>query len=117
MAERVGRLHRHSLPENRNLEVRDEVFACEDCGTQFFVEENTESGYSKSPKKWVELNSSPYSVEYDKTVGGKPFIGRADADTVFDEEPVDQLAGEESNDGAVAEGSGGEAHQSSDGTS
>jgi hypothetical protein len=85
------------LPYNRELAVRDEVYACEGCKEQFFVEDNTESGFSKEPKKWVALNSSPYTVEYDKTVDGKPFIGRADADTVFDEEPVDQLAGEVSD--------------------
>lgn len=112
MAERLGRLHQHELPYNRDLAVRDEVYACSGCGKQFFVEENTESGFNKQPKKWVELDSSPYSVEYDKTVNGKPFIGRADADTVFDDQPV----GEVSN-GGVAEGAGTEVHESSDGTS
>lgn len=105
---RVGKLHVHELPYNRELPVREDVYKCF-CGKEFFVEENKESGFSKNPKKWVELDSSPYSVEYDRTVGGEKFIGRAGPDTVFDEEPVDQLAGEVSDGPGEASGSSNEA--------
>lgn len=109
MVDRVGKLHVHELPHTKDLAIREDVYKCY-CGTEFFVEENTDSGFSKSPKKWVELNSSSYSVEYEKTVNGEKFIGRADKDTVFDEPGG-------ADDGSEPEGSGEEDSPSSDGTS
>jgi hypothetical protein len=88
MAQRVGSLHVHELPDNKDIEIRSEVYQC-NCGREFFVEENKDSGWGKSPKKWVELDSSSFLVEYDRTVAGQTFIGRATSETVFDEEVVD----------------------------
>jgi hypothetical protein len=85
---KVGKLHEHQLPYNRDLPIRQDVYRCY-CGKEFYVEENKDSGFSKSPKKWVELDSSPFTVEYDRTVNGEQFIGRADKDTEFDEEVFD----------------------------
>lgn len=106
--DKVGRLHVHELPDNRDLDVRAEVYKCF-CGTEFFVEENKDSGFNKNPKKWVELSSSSYSVEYDKTVNGEKFIGRADKDTVFDEPNSEEVS-----DASEAQGDGSEVHVQSE---
>jgi hypothetical protein len=98
MADKVGRLHVHELPDNKDIDIRSEVYKC-NCGREFFVEENNDSGWGKSPKKWVELDSSAHLVEYDRTVSGQTFIGRATTETVFDE-PVS----EEVSDGGTEPG-------------
>lgn len=97
--EKVGKLHVHQLPYNRDLPVREDVYKCF-CGKEFYVENiEGKTNFSKETKQWVELDSSPFTVEYDRTVNGEQFIGRADKDTVFDEEVFDA---------GVPEGEGGE---------
>lgn len=112
MAEKVGRLHQHELPSAYNTPLHD-VYACY-CGKEFY------RGTSETHNKpmWGPVDDSGLPIKYDKTVGGKEFIGRADKDTAFDEEPVDQLAeevtdGAESSDAEANRDSGGDSTESS----
>lgn len=104
---KVGKLHVHELPYNRDLPVREDVYRCF-CGKEFFVDEvEGKTHFSGDKKKWVELDSSSFSVEYDRTVNGEQFIGRADKDTAFDEEVFD---------GEISEGEGGGSPEPASGT-
>lgn len=101
MAEKVGTIHQHVLPSAYEAKLH-EVYACH-CGKEFYRGQS--EGY-KNPE-WGPVDDTGLPVKYDKTVGGKEFIGRADKDTIFDEEPVDQLA-EEATDGGESNSSGDE---------
>lgn len=98
MAEKVGSIHQHVLPSAYEVKLH-EVYACH-CGKEFY--RGVSEGY-KNPE-WGTVDSADLPVLYDKTVGGKEFIGRATADTVFDEEPVDQLAEEAQDEPKRASG-------------
>lgn len=104
MAERVGKVHVHELPYNRDLPVMEDVYACY-CKKEFMVQAKTETRFGKDNKEWVEVGGD-ISIEYDRTVNGQTFIGRAGPDTVFDKPG-----------GSDEEATGGEDSPSGDGTS
>jgi len=105
---KVGKLHVHELPYNRDLPVREDVYQCL-CGKEFFVDEiQGKTHFSGDKKQWVEVDSSSF-IEYDRTVNGEQFIGRAGPDTVFDEEVFDGGVSE----GEVAESDAGGASSDS----
>lgn len=117
MAEKVGSIHQHVLPSAYDVKLH-EVYACH-CGKEFY---RGQSEGHKNPE-WGPVDDTGLPVLYDKTVGGKEFIGRATADTIFDEEPVDQLAegaqdeskgtsGESDRPGAVSESRNSESGES-----
>lgn len=92
MAEKVGHIHVHSLPQELSLDVGD-VYRCH-CNVEFYVGKDKTDG----TKGWFEVQDL---VHYDKTVdGGKTFIGRAAPDTNWDE--LDGSSGEVSDDGTTA---------------
>jgi hypothetical protein len=106
MANKIGTIHQHELPSPYDKDiVLHDVYACH-CGKEFYRGRDAER---KEPM-WVAVDDAGLPIKYDKTVGGKEFIGRADKDTVFDEEAVDQLAEEvtDESQGTSGETDGGE---------
>lgn len=99
MGNRVGKIHKHDLPYNGELPVLEDVYACH-CGEEFMVQAKTETRFGKDNKEWVKVPGD-FSIQYEKTVNGETFIGRAGPDTVFDEPKGDA-------DGEVQEGTTGE---------
>jgi hypothetical protein len=106
MGNRVGKIHKHDLPYNGDLPVLEDVYACY-CGEEFMVQAKTETRFGKDNKEWVKVPGD-ISIQYEKTVNGETFIGRAGPDTVFDEV---------NNEGGETGASGEEVAPSSDGTS
>lgn len=92
MAERVGSIHIHDLPAEMHVNV-GEVYRCH-CNKEFYVGKDKTDG----TKGWYDVTDL---VVYDKTVKGETFIGNWTPDIEFDEEPVDQLAGEDTDEPAT----------------
>lgn len=71
---KVGNLHYHSLPDEKSVEPRSEVFRCT-CNREFFVDLN--KGTYETTREWKALADTPHYAVYDEPVGGQEnFIGK-----------------------------------------
>ena len=71
-ARRVGRVHRHEIPNKNDPAVQPlDVYRCDDCAAEYYLKEE------KDQRTWVHLNDDPnVAVAYETHDAGEPEIGR-----------------------------------------